>query len=88
MLQLTPEQLAHHRARQKEFARRAPTDAEFEARYDPDASRQRQLIAAIKDLTAAIYAISPDFQPPPDRPRYQSRPAPAIRPLSGPIELQ
>ena len=84
---LTPEQLEAHRNRQRKYARRSMSDAEFEMRYDPQAHRDRLLLETLEDLVHAIHRLTPDFQAQPERSWRPTRPAPVIRPLSGPIAI-
>lgn len=87
MAKLTAEQLAAHRNRQREYARRSMSDSEFEARYDPQGHRDRLLLQALEDLTEALQRLSPDFPSQAERPWRPARPAPVIRARSGPIEV-
>lgn len=88
MQKYTPEQLERHRNRQRAYARRSMSDAEFERMYNPQAYRDAQLLEALQDLTHAVNRLAPDFQAQPERPWRPSRPAPTIHPLSGPIQVQ
>jgi len=64
---------------------RPMSDAEYEARYDPEGARQKLILAALDRIAFALKQLAQTDLPVPPNPEPYSRPAPTQS--RGPVEI-